>query len=138
MTETTRKRWYAGGLAFACKGCGQCCRGPGGFVWVDLNEVDTLAEHLRMTRDEFARRYVRRVGTRLALIDADGEDCVFLGADGKCEVYDARPHQCRNYPWWPEIVASRERWDEEGEYCPGIGQGRVHDAETIERLKSEP
>ena len=40
-----RQPWYAGGLAFECTQCGQCCAGPNeGYVWVNDAEVARLDE----------------------------------------------------------------------------------------------
>lgn len=44
----------------------------------------------------------------------DGEACVFLAEDGKlCTIYEARPVQCRTYPFWPKVMNYRESWDKE-------------------------
>ncbi|KAJ1430089.1 hypothetical protein B484DRAFT_396069 [Ochromonadaceae sp. CCMP2298] len=60
------------------------------------------------------------------------EQCVFLDDDGKrCTVYNARPIQCRTYPWWPNMIANADAWaveavlPEEGSavLAPGLGDG---------------
>ena len=35
--------WYRDGLKFACTGCGDCCTGEPGYVWVNKAEIETLA-----------------------------------------------------------------------------------------------
>jgi hypothetical protein len=47
-----KEPWYADGLSFTCTCCGNCCTGGPGFVWMDDQEIDRLAEHLRLSRDE--------------------------------------------------------------------------------------
>ena len=43
---TAQQPWYAGGLRFTCTGCGDCCTGAPGYVWVNQQEIDALmAEH---------------------------------------------------------------------------------------------
>lgn len=42
-----------------------------------------------------------------------------------CSIYSVRPLQCRVWPFWPEIVASREGWALAGKRCHGIDQGRL-------------
>ena len=37
-----------------------------------------------------------------------------------CTVYDARPTQCRTYPWWISNLRDRESWEEAAELCEGI------------------
>lgn len=57
-----------------------------------------------------------------------GEGCVFLGDDLKCSIYDARPLQCRTYPYWPRIMHSRETWEAEKVVREGEeGEGRRWD-----------
>ena len=38
-------------------------------------------------------------------------------AGAACE---ARPKQCRSYPWWPRLLASPEEWHKEEAKCEGI------------------
>lgn len=116
------KPWFKEGLRFKCTGCGQCCTGSPGHVWVSPSEVEAMAEELKISVEEFTKKYTRRIGARLSLIErkrgAD-YDCIFL--DGKrCTVYEVRPKQCRTYPWWSENVSSAQSWKEEGARCEGI------------------
>ncbi|MBS0603618.1 MAG: YkgJ family cysteine cluster protein [Verrucomicrobia bacterium] len=116
------KPWYKDGLRFKCTGCGQCCTGSPGYVWVSDEEAVAIAERLKITVEEFIKKYTRRVGNRLSLKERlvnKQYDCVFL--DGKrCTIYEQRPKQCRTYPWWKENVGSPESWTEEGVRCEGI------------------
>ena len=36
--------WYTDGLKFTCSGCGDCCTGAPGYVWVNKQEVSALAK----------------------------------------------------------------------------------------------
>ncbi|MCH7752933.1 MAG: YkgJ family cysteine cluster protein, partial [Planctomycetes bacterium] len=38
--------WYQDGLRFKCTGCGNCCTGSPGYVWVNQAEINALAAHL--------------------------------------------------------------------------------------------
>ena len=43
-----------------------------------------------------------------------GEACIFLDeTTNQCQIYEARPAQCRTYPFWPSILLSPEKWNEE-------------------------
>ncbi len=125
--------WFEKGLKFGCTGCGDCCRGPGGYVWVNETEIGRLAASLKLTLDEFGRRYLRRTWNGLAFVDAPSGDCVFLGKDGRCTVYALRPSQCRTFPWWPEVLRDEQAWEGEKRNCPGLGQGRHYSLEEIRR-----
>lgn len=110
-----------GGLEFGCTRCGSCCGGGmPGHVWVDADEVRALAAHLGLEEEQFGIRYLRRVGTRVSLLEKANFDCVFWDAPRGCTVYAARPRQCRTYPFWPEVIRSRVAWREEAARCPGI------------------
>ena len=38
--------WYSDGLKFDCTGCGDCCTGDPGYVWVSRAEIEALAAAL--------------------------------------------------------------------------------------------
>jgi Fe-S-cluster containining protein len=109
-----------GGLAFSCTRCGGCCRGFAGYVWVSEPEIVALAAHLGLSLGDFGRRYLRRVDTRISLMEKKNHDCVFWDDDRGCTVYAARPSQCRTYPFWSQVVKTRKAWREEAARCPGI------------------
>jgi Fe-S-cluster containining protein len=126
------ERWYRDGLSFQCTRCGNCCTGAPGYVWVRADEVARLAQHLGMERQAFSRRYVRRVGNRYSLIEKPGGDCIFWSKEAGCTVYEARPIQCRTWPFWPENVETKEDWERTREGCPGAGRGQWFSLEEIE------
>lgn len=112
--------WYEDGLRFKCTGCGQCCTGFPGHVWITPAEAEAMAELLKISMEEFIKKYTRRVGKRISLKEHPKTyDCVFL-KDKKCQVYKARPTQCRTYPWWSENLESPRHWEETAARCEGI------------------
>lgn len=124
--------WYRDGLAFECTRCGDCCTGAPGYVWVESVEIERLAAHRGMDTADFVRQYVRQVGDRLSLIERPNGDCVFWDREAGCTVYEARPEQCRTWPFWPMNIADRESWRRVGRRCPGVDQGRLYTIEQIE------
>ena len=75
-------------------------------------------------------RLVQRLSLRERTSSAGGqpsEDCIFW-RDG-CAVYEARPFQCRSYPFWRELLASKKAWREAARSCPGIGRDAGHSGE---------
>lgn len=129
--------WYRDGLRFSCKpNCGNCCSGHG-VVRVDIEEMDRLAAGLAMERADFARKYVRSVDHGYSLRDKGPHgDCVFLGDDRRCSVYDHRPTQCRTWPFWPANLTSRKAWASAAERCPGMEDGERHSEDRIEAVVS--
>jgi len=81
-------------------------------VWVNGAEIDALASAAGLPIEEFQRRYVRTVGIRKSLIEYANGDCVFFdGESRRCGVYEARPRQCRTWPFWSSNVATPAAWE---------------------------
>ena len=129
--------WYQEGLKFTCTGCGDCCTGAPGYVWVNKAEIAALAELTGIETPEFERRYVRLVGIRKSLIEYANGDCVFFDNQSRrCQVYEARPRQCRTWPFWDSNLKSPDAWEATCEVCPGSGQGKLHSLELIEKQRT--
>lgn len=135
--DTEQETWYRDGLRFGCTGCGNCCTVEG-YVWVDRQEIDRLAEHLSMGREEFGRKYLRKVGRRYSLTeipypaDPTKKACVFWNGD--CSVYEARPGQCRTFPFWKEHLETPAGWQDAVRLSPGVGSGRLYQLGEIASL----
>jgi uncharacterized protein len=126
--------WFKKGLRFTCTGCGACCTKEPGYVWVTPQEMGQIAGHLNISEAEFKKRYTRTVFGKVALLeDPNNFDCVFL-KEKKCQIYTARPRQCRTFPWWKENVESPEAWKETAKRCEGIDHpdAPVVSCETIQ------
>ncbi len=130
--------WYKDGLKFSCSGCGDCCTGAPGFVWVDPAEIQAIADSLGIPGEEFKDQYTRKIGARRSLKEFSNGDCVFFdNKSRKCEVYDSRPRQCKTWPFWDSNLQTPEDWERTCEECPGSGTGKLHQLVEIEdRRKS--
>jgi Fe-S-cluster containining protein len=126
--------WYHNGLPFTCTGCGDCCTGGPGYVWVNNEEVAAIAAFLGITEEECERQFVTKVGVRKSLMEKPNNyDCVFLdGPTRKCKVYAVRPRQCRTWPFWRSNLKSPQAWEATCSVCPGSGTGRLYSLEEIE------
>ncbi len=112
--------WYKDGLRFSCTGCGKCCTGSPGYVWVTEEEIASIADYLQLSIDAFSKKYVRKIGSRFSLSEHPRTyDCAFL-KDNKCTIYPCRPKQCQTYPWWIHIIRSQEDWENSAVTCEGI------------------
>jgi Fe-S-cluster containining protein len=49
-----------------------------------------------------------------------------------CTIYEARPYQCRSFPFWKRHLVSSREWEKVGDRCPGINRGKLHTASEIE------
>ena len=127
--------WYHPGLRFECTGCGKCCTGEPGYVWVNGAEIRELAQSLCMDKAQFEAQYVRWVGVKKSLIELANGDCIFFDSTNKrCTLYQVRPRQCRTWPFWESTVSTPEDWEETASECPGCGQGPLVPAEEVLRL----
>jgi len=153
--------WYSQGLKFTCTQCGNCCTGGPGFVWISPQEIDRLAQFLKLSSAQVRRQYCRKVGGRWSLKEhraPEGKyDCVFLeelpappGPRDKqlqpgepiplrrrgCSIYPVRPLQCRTWPFWDTNLSSPQMWQQASRKCPGMGRGtRTFGKEQIESLR---
>lgn len=133
--EGPAAEWWAAGVRFGCTGSGQCCTVHGDYAYVFLRREDErrLAAHLGVSVREVRRRYTRRIGSgQRSLIFPEGS-CVFL--DGRrCGIYEARPRQCRTWPFWEENLDPGVWEKEVAAFCPGVGRGRLYTEEEIRAI----
>jgi Fe-S-cluster containining protein len=128
-----RKTWWDQGVRFECQGSGRCClsRGQYGYVYVTLEDRRALAKHHGIPTRAFTLKYCEK---ELGIWKLKGfaKECAFL--EGKqCGVYEARPTQCRTWPFWPETMSAKAWNREVAAFCPGVGKGRTWTREEIEK-----
>jgi Fe-S-cluster containining protein len=129
--------WWKDGLKFECQGSGKCCqsRGQYGFVFLDKADRKRMARHLGMSTSSFTKKYCSKTFDQWHLNeDAKNPDCLFLKDKNKCGVYEARPTQCRTWPFWPEVMNAKTWNKEVASFCPGIGKGKLYSREEIKSL----
>lgn len=126
--------WYKDGLMFECQRCGRCCRGEPGVVWINKREMDEIASFLDITRESFARSYLRSINGRYSLIEYGSGDCIMY--DNGCRIYSVRPCQCKTFPFCTSNLENREAWEKLKKTCPGVDKGNLQTLKTIqENLK---
>jgi Fe-S-cluster containining protein len=114
----------------SCKG--KCCtvswKDSDSYVFLTKQDRERLSKFLGVPETDFAKQSFF-TGTRFfskpskQWVLTIKETCPFL-KDGQCSVYEARPTQCRTFPYWPENFAPDLDFKHELElYCPGIGKG---------------
>ncbi len=112
-----------------------CCSTEPGYVFLSDGDIERLSKFFSIDRDTFLNTYTRFVDYSthylVSLKEKKNYDCEFLSPSG-CTVYEARPEQCRTYPFWKNIMESKESWDNEAGYCRGINRGRKISKKEIE------
>ncbi len=127
-------------LRFECNQCGACCcGGKDYYIAVTTVDMQNICQHLNIGMNWLKRRYVEHLDDQLSSIRiADSGRCVFLGKDMRCRIYPVRPVQCRTYPWWPELLASKKAWNDEAHRCEGMNVGKpVPVSRIITSLKKQ-
>ncbi|MGC8582565.1 MAG: YkgJ family cysteine cluster protein [Thermoproteus sp.] len=137
--------WIGPRIRFKCTLCGECCR----LYWVPITHMDLLriAERTGLKPRDFAapipKAAVGEWGVPAFLL-SDGREhylvlkkrldgfCIFIELRGGrfvCSIYDARPLNCRFYPfvYVPGDVVRLELVEGAERFCPGIGRGPVRD-----------
>lgn len=125
--------WYAAGLHFKCTQCGNCCTGDPGHVWLDDDEIKSIAEYLDKPIGEIRLFHTRTVGRRVSLTEFANGDCTFFDPKTRgCTIYPVRPAQCQTWPFWNSNLRSTKSWDAIKPTCPGAGNGTFVPLEEIE------
>jgi len=133
-------------LRFKCTQCSQCCYGgKHAYVRASQHEINNIIDYMNIKRELFQEKYliklvdhgygIRMNTNKVGNIFGKPGHCMLLNENGKCSVYPVRPTQCRTYPFWPEILISKEKWNKELARCEGINQGDVVDSEHINQQK---
>jgi Fe-S-cluster containining protein len=125
--------WYEDGLRFQCTRCGHCCTGAPGYVWVNEQEIEAIAQHRGDSVEQTTGLFTRAVGRRRSLREKANGDCVFYDRGKGCTIYSVRPRQCRTWPFWESNLVTPEAWQKTCEICPGSGKGELIPAEEITR-----
>jgi len=113
-------------FAFDPKGCdscnGNCCIGESGYIWINAQEIQSLALHLNLSVEDVKFRYLNKIGYKYSIkeiqLSQNNFACYFFNVEKKqCTVYEARPMQCRTFPFWDYFKENEEEVYKE---CPAI------------------
>lgn len=86
---------------FECKQCGVCCKIKNGIVRLDENSIAQISKHLGLNEEDFINNHTELSQDRRCLILKNTTDgsCEMLSDNGLCKIYEARPAQCRSFPF---------------------------------------
>ena len=115
-------------IFYECDRCTNCCRWPGEVKLGD-QEIEEIAQFLKLTPDGFIQKYTRLRADRkgLALTDKPNDECIFL-KNGCCEIQAVKPQQCRgfpnvwNFPGFQQVCQAKAHEVSEKEYQERIAQ----------------
>lgn len=105
------------GELFACRMCGDCCRGFGGTV-VTPEERARIADFVGVAPEGFAEAYCRPSGSKMVLAQGADGYCVFFR--GLCTIHAVKPRMCRAWPFIRAVLVDVANWHSMAASCPGM------------------
>ena len=127
---------YEKGIKFKCQGSSKCCvsRGTYGFVYLSEKDLKKISYFLKIKTEIFKKKFCQYTNKFLHLKEVNKNgNCIFL-KEKKCTIYNARPTQCRTWPFWAENMNSK-KWNQDIiKFCPGIGKGQFISKKKIDKL----
>ncbi len=152
------------GIEFSCQMCGGCCRGfEEGEVYLYMEDIVKLAKHIGLEGKKglrkFAGKYVKiipdsffwrepgeakgrtyKYKTLGFQFTGTDDHCHFLDVNA-CSVHEARPYQCRCFPWWVMMVTNKGKLNLEdyAKKCEGLRlmKGTFYSPEEILKWATE-
>ena len=104
-----------------------------GVIAEDNPRLEDIARVTGQNVGEIRLLHTRLVGGRVSLREFANGDCTFLDPrTRKCRVYEARPRQCRSWPFWRSNLDTPESWEAVKAVCPGAGCGAFVGLDEIE------
>ncbi|WP_418180441.1 YkgJ family cysteine cluster protein [Aliarcobacter lanthieri] len=109
--------------ASVCNICqGNCCIGESGYIWINKNEIENLANYFKLGIEELKEKYLFKVGYKYSIkevkLGKNSFACCFFDLNKKqCSIYEYRPTQCRTFPFWDYFKNNIEEVYKE---CPAI------------------
>ena len=95
--------------------------------------MNKLITHFKISKKMFKLKFCHKTNGFLHLKETKNGNCLFL-KNKKCTVYKFRPTQCRTWPFWPEIMNSKQWNKEVVKFCPGIGKGKLIKEKKINEI----
>jgi len=123
MSTIIKKEGYPYAFDFsACNSCeGRCCTGESGYIYVTKSEIENISELLNLNVNDFVQKYLFKKLYKYSIKErkiGESYECVFYDKQNNgCTIYEARPSQCKTFPFWDYY---KQRVGELKLECPGI------------------
>ncbi len=97
-----------------CSTCGgRCCIGESGYVYITTAEIKKLSEYLGVSIPELHKNHLTKERHRFTINEMKYDDlnytCIYFDMKKKqCSVYEARPQQCRTFPFWDHYKIEKD------------------------------
>ena len=127
------KKLIEKGIKFKCQGSSNCCvsRGTYGYVYLTKNDLLRFSKYFKISTLLFKKKYCQYSDGYMHLKEVNKNgNCIFL-KEKKCTIYNARPTQCRTWPFWKENMNAKNWSNNIKNFCPGIGKGKKYSYDQI-------
>ncbi|MCF6309637.1 MAG: YkgJ family cysteine cluster protein [Sulfurimonas sp.] len=106
----------------ACSICqGRCCSGESGYIYVTKAEIENITKFIGLDIKDFMQQYLFKKGYKYSLKEkkfGESYECVFYDRESNgCTIYEARPLQCKTFPFWDYYKIKVNELKLE---CPGV------------------
>ena len=107
-------------------------------MYLRPEDAQIMADYHNMSVEDWLEKDCHQTIDGRYILNSDPitQICIYLDENKKCTVYEARPAQCRSYPFWSENVRSDRSWKRTVSECPGLeaDEAIIIDGNTI-RMK---
>lgn len=110
---------------FACRMCGDCCRGYGG-TYVTEEDIAAISEYIGQAPEAFVENYCQLSGNRPVLAQGESGHCLFW--DRLCTIHPVKPAMCRAWPYIESVLVDIGNWHSMATCCPGMRTNTSNDA----------
>ncbi|MBN1620274.1 YkgJ family cysteine cluster protein [candidate division WOR-3 bacterium] len=129
------KCFFENGIRFECQKCGACCDVEGGMVYLLESDLQKISSFLGISLPLFMEEYVTEDEDKnLVIKDNHPSKCRFLDRKS-CQIHLVRPVQCRTFPFWSTLLKDENAFNSLA--CPGIGRGKIIEADKIREMYVE-
>ena len=106
-----------GDALFACRLCGDCCKGYGG-TYVTREDIEAISRYIGTDSRKFVAEYCQMSGKKPVLAQRTDGYCIFW--DKLCTIHPVKPQMCRRWPFLKSVLVDSANWQIMANSCPGI------------------
>ncbi len=118
-----------------CQKCGKCCRSNiGAFIFP--SDIKKISHFLQLQPSDFILQccdenivIIRNKKLKVFTLKIKDGKCLFLGNDNLCKIFDCRPYQCVNAPYY--FIAKYSFWS----HMPCIKEEEFFDLDSSKKDK---
>ena len=104
---------------FACRRCGDCCRGYGG-TFVSEIDIAAIARYLNIDTRRFISKFCQLSGNKTVLAQGKNGYCLLWDKQKQCTINPVKPEMCKKWPFIESLLVDPKNWQAMASSCPGM------------------